>query len=394
MQFYYGAFMRKTLIIPFTILALALCLILNAALTPEQDFVTDKGFEVNLQIDGMDNLSNIPLDDVFTDEPYRLDRIGNIDTNPATVINGLLQNRNINEAASYASFKSSEIDLSKVDVKIQTSILTDMINNYDFGKNQITIIPGTSGTLKGDTSTLQSLINKSGKKVSFLAIRLSDGACVGYNVDDFYQSCSTIKTPLTLYAAQLIDQGKLSYNDVFTYTSAAYISGSGVIKNYDLGTRFKLKTLITYAITESDNIAYQMLCMNLGVNNFYNYLDKLGCDVKSEDRTANRYWPDSNARSSALWWSQVYQFKNSGEVGSWYWNLFGQAHSRIGIALSKTKECYTKSGSSTYSLHEAGIVMGDEPYLVVIYTNSSTAAGNTESYFYQVARAIDALICS
>lgn len=159
MQFYYGAFMRKTLIIPFTILALALCLILNAALTPEQDFVTDKGFEVNLQIDGMDNLSNIPLDDVFTDEPYRLDRIGNIDTNPATVINGLLQNRNINEAASYASFKSSEIDLSKVDVKIQTSILTDMINNYDFGKNQITIIPGTSGTLKGDTSTLQSLIN-------------------------------------------------------------------------------------------------------------------------------------------------------------------------------------------------------------------------------------------
>ena len=98
-------------------------------------------------------------------------------------------------------------------------------------------------------------------------------------MDSFYQSCSTIKTPLTLYAAQLIQQGELSYNDIFTYTYSAYISGSGVIKNYPTGTRFKLKTLVTYAITESDNIAYQMLCQNLGVKNFYNYLDKLGCDT-------------------------------------------------------------------------------------------------------------------
>ena len=95
-----------------------------------------------------------------------------------------------------------------------------------------------------------------------------------------------------------------------------------------------------------------------------------------------------------MWWSQVYQFKNSGDVGKWYWGLFGDAPSRIDTALGHAKECYTKSGSSTYSMHEAGIIMGDEPYLVVIFTNSTSSSANTESYFYQVAREIDKLICS
>lgn len=386
--------MRKTLVIPFTIIAVAICILLNTAFSSPDDFVTDKAFETNSTITGMEAVNNIPLDEVFTEDPFKVALVDNGNINPAREISGIEQRNKITGAASYAAFMDSEIDLSKVDVKVQTSILTDMINNYNFGKDKITFIPGTTGTLKGDTSTLQALIDKKGKNVSFLAIRLRDGAAAGYNVDSFYQSCSTIKTPLTLYAAQLIQQGELSYNDIFTYTSSAYISGSGVIKNYPTGTRFKLKTLVTYAITESDNIAYQMLCQNLGVKNFYNYLDKLGCDTLSDDRDTNRYWPDSNCRSSALWWSQVYQFKNSGDVGKWYWGLFGDASSRIDTALGHAKECYTKSGSSTYSMHEAGIIMGDEPYLVVIFTNSTSSSANTESYFYQVAREIDKLICS
>ncbi|MDD4124784.1 MAG: class A beta-lactamase-related serine hydrolase [Eubacteriales bacterium] len=384
--------MRKALIIPFTIMAVAACVMLNSALSPTQDFVTDKALETNSRISAMEAFDNIPLDELFTEDPFRVTVIGNGDTEPVTAIPGLNQNNKITGAASYAAFMDSKIDLSKVDLQLQTSILTDMINTYQYGKDKITLISGTGSGLKGDTSALEALVNKTGKTVSFMAIRLRDGASIGYNVDDFFQSCSTVKTPLTLYAAQLIDQGELSYNDVFTYTDAAYISGSGVIKNYGTGARFKLKTLITYAITESDNIAYQMLCINLGVSNYYKYLDELGCDVRPEDKSTNRYWPDSNARSSALWWSQVYLFKNSGEVGSWYWNLFNIAPSRIDTALAHSKPCYTKSGSSSYCMHEAGIVMGDDPYLVVIFTSSSTASGNTESYFYQVAREIDALI--
>ncbi len=386
--------MRKILIIPFTILSAALCVALNYMLTPSVDLTTDKAFETNSVISPMETLGGISADDIYTEDPFQVAAIDNGDTGPAGSIRGLGQNNRLASAASYAAFMDSKIDLSKVSVKLQTSILTDMINSYNYGKNKITLVSGTDGGLKGDTSALEALVGKSGKTVSFMAIRLKDGASVGYNVDDFFQSCSTIKIPMTLYAAKLIQQGKLSYNDIFTYTSDAYLGGSGVIKNYDIGTRFKLKTLVTYAITESDNIAHQIICQNLGSNNLYEYLDEIGCDIKAENYESRTYWPDSNARSSALWWSQVYLFKDSGDVGHWYWNLLQNAPSRIDTALSHAKACYTKSGSSSYCLHEAGIIMGEQPYLVVIFTRSSSASNNTESYFYQVARAIDALICS
>jgi len=174
----------------------------------DHSFVTDKAFETNSTITGMEAVNNIPLDEVFTEDPFKVALVDNGNINPAREISGIEQRNKITGAASYAAFMDSEIDLSKVEVKVQTSIFTDMINNYNFGKDKITFIPGTTGTLKGDTSTLQALIDKKGKNVSFLAIRLRDGAAAGYNVDSFYQSCSTIKTPLTLYAAQLIQQGR------------------------------------------------------------------------------------------------------------------------------------------------------------------------------------------
>ena len=150
--------MRKTLVIPFTIIAVAICILLNTAFSSPDDFVTDKAFETNSTITGMEAVNNIPLDEVFTEDPFKVALVDNGNINPAREISGIEQRNKITGAASYAAFMDSEIDLSKVDVKVQTSILTDMINNYNFGKDKITFIPGTTGTLKGDTSTLQALI--------------------------------------------------------------------------------------------------------------------------------------------------------------------------------------------------------------------------------------------
>lgn len=386
--------MRKLITFPFLVAFLIVCVSLNALFNPGAVCSVDENPKASPYIGALKKSANIPLGDILTDDLYKIEFIENSENPAANKIPGLSQNNKLPGSASYADFMNSKIDLSKMNVEVQTSILTDMLNNYVYAENQITLISGTGDGLKGNTAPLEDLINTKGKDVSFLAIRLRDGASAGYNVDKFFQSCSTIKIPLTLYAANHIQQGNLSFDDVFTYSEGSYIDGSGVIKNYPFGTRFRLKTLLTYAIKDSDNIAYQMLCYNLGVSNLYNYLEKLGAAVKAEDLESFRFWPDSNARSSALWWSQVYSFKNSGEVGKWYWDLIGSSPSRIYTALAHSKPCYTKSGSSTYTLHEAGIVMGDDPYLVVIYTKSSTEAANTEYFFYNVAREVDKLINS
>ena len=113
-------------------------------------------------------------------------------------------------------------------------------------------------------------------------------------------------------------------------------------------------------------------------------------EAKSGRLTQNTVWPESNARSAVLWWSQIYSFKDNGQTGKWLWDLFDISYSKLNPALGK--DCHTKPGSSTYCSHESGVVLGNEPYIVAIYTKTNSASGVSDSYFYSLAKEIDRLI--
>lgn len=382
--------MRKLIIIPFMIVAIVMCFSLNALFTATEVTAVNDLPKTLEEISQLNKTEGLPESELPIDAPCAVSNVtgGEAEKN----VDGLKPFIDSSTAASYAKFMESNIDLDDVSVDTQTSILADMIKKYKFDSDKVSVISGTGKDFSGSTDALQELVDQKNHEVSFLAIRLRDGAAIGYKVDEFRQSCSTIKVPMTLYAAKLIQKGELKYTTPFTYTRESYMNGSGVIAyDYEYGQRFKLKTLISYAIEYSDNVAYQMLCVNLGVENMYDYIESIGGKVPYESKKEERFWPDSDCRSAALWWNQVYLFKDSDEVGEWYWDLLEDAPSRIKTALSGKKECYTKTGSSTYCMHEAGIVMGDEPYMIIVFTKSYSSI---QSYFNKIVRAIDALICS
>ena len=101
--------MRKTLVIPFTIIAVAICILLNTAFSSPDDFVTDKAFETNSTITGMEAVNNIPLDEVFTEDPFKVALVDNGNINPAREISGIEQRNKITGAASYAAFMDSKL---------------------------------------------------------------------------------------------------------------------------------------------------------------------------------------------------------------------------------------------------------------------------------------------
>ena len=375
------------------ILALAALITAACSLLPSKidNFTTDATVCGMEKISVMQKVENVAETTVFQNAQDSLASVIGDSDSPAYLSHGLEEPQSVADSASRSYFMSAGVSLSSSEVSVDISPLGYLIQKLDLSgtDNTIKIINGTGKALDSDASALEALVSQSGKEVSFLAVRIRDGAAVAYNTDKYFPSCSTIKAPFCLYVAKLISEGKLDWEQSVPYTSDDYMSGSGEIKNYSFGTRFKIKTLVEYSIGKSDNIAHNMLTSCLGTNGFYSMLDKLNCSIPT---TQNTVWPESDARSSALWWSSIYEFRNSGSTGTWLWSLFENNYSKIRLALNDTKMCYTKTGSSSYCSHEAGIVMGNEPYLVVIYTKTTSGYGVSDSYFYSIAKEIDSII--
>lgn len=372
-------------------LAVVLILAVIIAVIPRGNasYTVDGNFESLSGISVMDTVSGISEVTVFQDEPSSVTAVKNNSDSPAYLASGLTQINNLSESAIRSYFMSTTEPISSVKVKVTSSPLDHAIQLLPLNANGIITVQGSSGKkISSDTSALQALLNKSGMSVGFLAIRISDGAAIAYQPNKDFQSCSTIKAPYCLYIAKLIDEGKLDQNKSLPYTASDYISGSGVIKGYKYGTFFKVKTLVEYSIVKSDNIAHNMLSSAIGTDGFYDMLDRMNCNMTTGDSA----WPDSNARSAVLWWSQIYSFRNQGSAGKWLWNLFGSNYSKINSALGDSKPCYSKTGSSTYCSHEAGVVMGNEPYIIAIYMKTTSPYGVSDSYFNSVVREIDKLI--
>lgn len=374
------------------VMSLLIVIIACITLIPDRydNYNVDAKFDAALRADSMMMVSGVPESTVFPDAQPDISDINNDSDMPAFLTSGVNSSLNLSDSAERPHLMSSGVTLASNKVSVTSSALDHVIQRLSFDKNGgiQTVDGGTGRKIDGDLTALNELLRKSGMSVGFLAVRISDGAAIAYQPDKYFSSCSTVKAPYCLYVAKLISEGKLDPEKSVAYTASDYMTGSGSIKNFNYGTHFRIKTLVEYSISKSDNIAHNMLNSAIGSTGFYDMLSRINCDIPT---TENLVWPEANATSAVLWWSQIYSFKDEGATGKWLWNLFNINYSKIAVALNG-KDCRTKTGSSTYCSHETGVVLGDEPYIVAIYTKTSSAYGVSDSYFYSVAREIDKLI--
>ncbi len=291
------------------------------------------------------------------------------------------------------SGSSSGLQNGNVIVTIPSGKLNSIIKNGNYGTNKITVIQSGNSKLSEDTSDLLAAIKSNSRcDASFLAIRLSDGASIGYNVDKEWRCMSTFKAPTALYAYKLASDGKLNLSDKMTYTkSKYYYTGSGIIKSSASGTKYTLKNLISYSILHSDNSAYIMLRDYLSAEGISQMCKDMGC---ANYEAALQNWPKVSARDAALWWNEIYNFCSTDEnYGDTLYTTFVNATGNmIDRALGYKYEVAHKSGSGSGYHHDCAIVMAEEPYILVLYTRNTAGGSSNYNYMSGIIREINEIM--
>jgi len=116
---------------------------------------------------------------------------------------------------------------------------------------------------------------------------LTTGNSVGVNSDKLFPAASTFKLPMSLYILDQVAKGKASLYERIAYTPADYEDGTGTLQDWiEEGHELTVRELVELAITQSDNIAAQMLLRRFGAENVYAYMqEQLGGRVTYFDET-------------------------------------------------------------------------------------------------------------
>lgn len=115
-------------------------------------------------------------------------------------------------------------------------------------------------------------------------VDLVTGKSVGINSNKVFPAASTIKLPLALYVLGQVEQGRASLDEPLAYSWTAWEDGTGVLQDWIAdGDTLTVRELVELAITQSDNIATNMLLERFGAENVYAYMHELGGTVTHTD---------------------------------------------------------------------------------------------------------------
>lgn len=237
-------------------------------------------------------------------------------------------------------------------------------------------------SIKNIMNEINSFYNQSYDYFAFLYRDIYTGFTVSYNQNQNIFTASTIKAPTDIYIYEMASQGKVNLDDELTYTGAYYNTGSGVLKNKSLNTKYSVRTLLEYSTVYSDNAAHNMLMDKYGRNNMLKFWQDKGT---SAIFTANNNWGITNAHDASIYMQELYKFYvNNNEYGEALMKNFMNANPKF-IAGKNKYIVANKSGWSGTAIHDVSIVFADNPYIVVALSN----LGETDYYMSYFNKAND-----
>ncbi len=247
------------------------------------------------------------------------------------------------------------------------------INSKIYG-DDITILDTNFRISEDLLNTINEDISNYGQPTSFYIVSLRDGMTIGYNVDKYFETASSIKAPYALYLYKEIANGNIDKSKKIVYTKDFYKTGTGVIKNSEEGTEYTIEDLINYSLQESDNVAHNMLHKTFGVTGYNNMLRSLG--AKYLYLTPNNIWSYTSSRSAALVWQEIYKFSYESPEGINFMNILANGKYNYFKEIIPNKLSASKTGFASYDVVETGIVFDDQyPYIAIAIANKGGSVG-------------------
>ncbi|MEW6183764.1 MAG: serine hydrolase [Bacillota bacterium] len=142
----------------------------------------------------------------------------------------------------------------------------------------------TTAGYAGLSTQLNQIISKEKGTYGVCLIDMRSGERLGLNHDASFYAASTFKLPMNLYLWEQVAAGRVKTDTILTYKQAHYEGGTGVLQYKPIGSKFSIAALSRYSITQSDNVATNILLSYLGRSNVKTYMRGLGGKVVDDAR--------------------------------------------------------------------------------------------------------------
>jgi len=142
------------------------------------------------------------------------------------------------------------------------------------------IATGSLPDLTELAARLQGLLSQQEGVYGVYVVDVATGAGAGINADFVFPTASTVKLPVAMYVLNQVEQGTVNLDDLIPYEPSDWEEGTGVLQEeVSEGFVLPLRRLVALTITESDNIATNMLLRHFGSESIAAYMEKLGGTV-------------------------------------------------------------------------------------------------------------------
>ncbi len=203
-----------------------------------------------------------------------------------------------------------------------------------------------------------------------------------------FHTQSTIKAPYIMaILCSLGDNAASGMQEQLILRQIQIKDGMGTVKNSPVGTSFSVRDLMTRAITISDNTAYQMLYDRYGDAPFNALAQQTGISARlNGSQFCYCSAEEMGYLFRAIWENDYPEKEFLLELLSATQNNFLISSALPGRKIAHKYGLATGMGDC----HDAAIVYGEHPYLLVIFSKFNPAAADPYASFRALAKKADA----
>lgn len=182
------------------------------------------------------------------------------------------------------------------------------------------------------------------------------------NEDIYYVAASTNKIPLSMIILDDVNNGNKSLNDMIYFIEADREGGSGVLYYMDEIPPLTISEAINLAIVESDNIAKNMLirASSIGITDYMR-------SITNDDSIP--YGNYTTAKQLGILLNNLYENQDNNPNYKMLIDYMTKTsfHDRLDKYIDYDKVAH-KIGTYYRYYHDAGIIYGKDPYILVVLT--------------------------
>lgn len=200
---------------------------------------------------------------------------------------------------------------------------------------------------------------------------------VSVNGDKTFESASLVKLAILVELARRFETGECKPEDTLVFEERFRVGGSGHLQKEPAGGKYRLDKLAEWTITESDNVATDMLFEYLKLDTLEPAMRALGMKQMTVQRTIFAFEEIDRGRDnliSADDLANLYGKIARKELprSEWMLDILHKTHRHdlLQAKLPKDLKVAHKSGELTGFLHDGGILYADPPYILVVLTQA------------------------